>query len=463
MASLMHRPGDERAAGAVPVGALSELRAELRRSYPLLNPWRLTRIARKYRMRRFPPGLLVDGSTRLGGAAERALCRVLLSSVSNRPFDPHPLMHSGFYRAANPDLAGSRVPPWLHYQVFGRDEGRSPHPFINVESLQLKVPSVPLGSLVDEYLGDPNNWVVEPSPYVDVVPFMVQGPWDRVTNPLTQIAAKHAVQPWVRWDLMYIDSAAPEDRGEELTTALLLLAPGLRRRGAATVVERWIGGNPEFSSFFSEVRVVPGLLVGRDGVFRKLANAKDGWLPDGSGRVSERMAVLRRSPSVHRGRIHLILDGYVDRADLFDAIERLERPLVISPSSRLLYRYLLDTFGDAIQVLEPGRQYRVWATAHLFLDAPERPLSSGDDWDSDGGVAIVVTESESQVILPSTEVDALVGAGARLCVISGSGFRIWESSLVGVDVVYGTPETLSLLRGVIDLTAKVTRTLDPGS
>jgi len=47
--------------------------------------------------------------------------------------DPHPLFHSAFYLAANPDVARAGKNPLLHYCRFGAFEGRDPNPFFDTE------------------------------------------------------------------------------------------------------------------------------------------------------------------------------------------------------------------------------------------------------------------------------------------------------------------------------------------
>src|SRR5215472_17497547 len=63
----------------------------------------------------------------------RSLCFLasirLRSLVRNEPLskDLNLLLDCDYYRATNPDVAGSRWPARLHYFLFGGFEGRNPH------------------------------------------------------------------------------------------------------------------------------------------------------------------------------------------------------------------------------------------------------------------------------------------------------------------------------------------------
>lgn len=62
------------------------------------------------------------------GREDRVLAYVLgmTSSIADMP-----LLDRNIYRALHPDVAKSKIDPFIHYLEFGQGEGRSPHPLLN--------------------------------------------------------------------------------------------------------------------------------------------------------------------------------------------------------------------------------------------------------------------------------------------------------------------------------------------
>jgi hypothetical protein len=238
---------------------LAQLRDELRRSYPLVDRARLRRVLRKSRLSSWPEAFLV-GRAPTGGALA-----TLYRRLGGSPrVASHPLFSADFYRFANPDIAAGNVDPWLHYQVYGRLEGRSPHPFVDLNGLARQLDGEPIGSALDRYLSDRRAWVLSPGPYVDVESFVAEGPWDGRTHPLVQILRDYPTDPWVRLRLGTIDlGSAAGPAALALAAGLLALRnPGL---AATSGLSSWTRGRPAEVTAGEPLRVVPGFFVGAAG------------------------------------------------------------------------------------------------------------------------------------------------------------------------------------------------------
>ena len=138
---------------------------------------------------------------------------------------------SAYYLAVNPDVATAGASAWLHYQVYGRPEGRSPHPLFDTDFLAASMPGVRREDVIDEYVTCPARWVLDPGPYVDCLRFMLEGEWDGYTNPLQQIVSHYLGGPWIHHRLLLIDAASDSQARARLRGACALLtsnAPGSR-------------------------------------------------------------------------------------------------------------------------------------------------------------------------------------------------------------------------------------------
>lgn len=158
-----------------------------------------------------------------------ALKSLRLRAATRRPRDV--LFLAAYYRLAYPDVANIRGAR-RHFERFGRFEGRSPHPFIDVARLSVQMPGVRLAEVFDTYLDDRTRWALSPSPYLDVARFMDSGPWDGRTHPVVQILRDRASEPWVRSRLGTIDLATAADPIRIAAGVLALRHPGLIRLSA---------------------------------------------------------------------------------------------------------------------------------------------------------------------------------------------------------------------------------------
>jgi hypothetical protein len=235
---------------------LAMLRAELRRSYPLVDRGRLERARRAAGLAAWPEAFLVRSAP--SGGMLAALYRRVSGNSRRRS---HVLFSPRYYELANPDVAESGVDPWLHYQVFGHAEGRPPHPFIDPGRLAHQLAGERPGIAVDRYLTEPRLWALSPGAYVDVESFVAEGPWDGRTHPLVQLLSDYAVDPWVRIRLGTIDlgaAAAPDDM--RLAAGLLALRnPGL---AAIAGLSTWLRGDSARFVPGQPLRVVPGFFLG---------------------------------------------------------------------------------------------------------------------------------------------------------------------------------------------------------
>lgn len=248
------------------LACLRAIRAELAESYPRVRPLRVLSILRRSGLRRFPAGLLLDAppSSPSPSGAFAMLFRAGRPRLA-RGLARHPLFSSEFYRAVNPDIVASGADPWLHFQVFGRTEGRVPHPLIDLDFLSQAMPATIRAELLDRYLADPALWTSEPGPYVECARFMLDGPWDGTTNPLVQVVRDHLSGPWVHQRLMLIDSQVVADARAVVIGAGILLA----RRGARAAPGALVSWGPasagEDLAAPARYTVVPGFFVGAEG------------------------------------------------------------------------------------------------------------------------------------------------------------------------------------------------------
>lgn len=147
---------------------VSEIREMCRSSFPNAPIAEIVQALAESGARRFPPELMLPGelhnnrTTFLIDSVTEYIDRQMTDSCRLIMFSPD------FYKLANPDVAGIPVSPWLHYQVFGRMEGRSPHPLISIPRLAYHYPEVTVEMLVDTYLRDSANVSVQASNYVDM-------------------------------------------------------------------------------------------------------------------------------------------------------------------------------------------------------------------------------------------------------------------------------------------------------
>ena len=418
------------------LACLSALRVELGSSYPHIRTEQLLSIATAHGLDRFPAGFLVAGSIHGNGhdGARSALDGVRESS-NGTPVDVHPLFSQAFYALANPDVAGSGIVPWLHYQVHGRAEGRAPHPLINTEFLAAWMPGVPRKNVVDRYLTDSDYWLADPGPYVDCRKFMVDGPWDGVTNPLLQIVAGRLASPWVHARLQLVDTDSKSEQVARLTGAAYLLGTTGARSRLATI-ETW--GLPTAAAESTKpatFTVIPGSFLGAD---QSTLWSKPSLVlsPDSTVvRLPTEILSVRAGETVRAARL-VNLEGDFVHSRLSALASMLPPRSAIAPFSfaqeEALGGIVAHSGIAGLHILPFGRQMRV-AGAELQRERPD-PAHSFTPWrprpEDDGArFAFVLTDDELAVRLADVGVKRMIAAGALVCVVGASGLTPWLTAL----------------------------------
>jgi hypothetical protein len=429
----------------------------LREAYPAIPVAQLFSIARTHGAERFPAGFLVSGRLRdRSSAGPRALLRRVARGDDS--VELHPLFSATFYRLANDDLAGAGVAAWLHYQVNGRLEERSPHPLIDLKHLAAGMRDIAPSDLVDRYLADPAFWTAEPGPYVECDRFMLFGEWDRISNPLQQIVTGHLRSQWVHSRLMLVDVASQSDAVAHLAAAGFLLS---RNGGRNRLAELARLDHSAVATDGTIHTVIPGFLLATDGhLLQTVGN--DAVSPDLTAVHLRAHTLVARSGGHSSVRRLVWLQGHLDRHALRMLVEA-EPNAVIAPASsaqETSLRQLRRDLGNmALTVLAFGVQTTLTAPEVRVVAAA--PLAAPPLWswgESDyGSVAIVLAESSRRRATGDPQLRAALAAGADLCLISGARLNSWlpqlqardtvivEASLVEPVAAFVAPSVLRLL------------------
>lgn len=409
-------------------------------------------------MQRYPLGLMIPGSTATGGAGERTLLGLMLSALRRRPLAMHALFDPTYYRIANPDLAATRVPEWLHYQVFGRIEGRSPHPLLSVSTLADQMPGVPVVDVIDEYLRDSQWWSCAPSPYVDTAQFVARGPWDGRTHPFLQIVEQHMNQPWVRTDLLQIDSSSTgsTDNRAGVAAAVVLMGIGTRRYGVSTPTMRWPLGRVPSSTEPGLYRMLPGSFLAHEGTVEAFLGAPRGRSLDGTAFLLATEAVMRKPAETITVERLFMLQPQISRDRLISALRSSSGRVAIGVSSRsqesALGLILQEPGMPSGIVLPWGRQTAVSCQAFVALQSASttdlRIYESSDDGNPPSTTALVLMATDRDRLQTDSRMRELLELGARLCLVVDDDLRPWCHVLASsrrVIVDRALAETVSLL------------------
>lgn len=369
----------------------------------------------------------------------------------------HPLFDMGAYQVLYPDVAGSRVSPWLHFQVFGRAEGRSPHPYIDVEYLSASMPGVIRGDVVDSYVMLPEFWTLNPSPYIDVQAFMLSGRWDGRTHPLTQIVAQGMSAQWVQHRLMLIDNAGEFGGGSRAIAAATLLA---RQGSPSRVLELqvWAVSDLRVDTDLSahDYTVVPGYFLGHSGNVMNLAS--DAILSPDESMISLGTEVVSVKSGLHITTSQLIvLAGSLNLRMISDFLTSANPDSVVSPSSRL-QQCAVEEFirkrSLTVRVLPYGKQVQVSATTVMMIPTGQRHeqprIWTGVSDNDSLSTGFVVDVSRVTPVLDDPEVKRAVSNGAVMCVIRDDDLSPWASILGSRDVVACEPSLLEVLTAYFD-------------
>lgn len=274
--------------------AIREVRAHLRTTYPRVDHVAVHRILAAHGISRYPDALMLRQPEGLDAPKRSAPWRRRPEQPATRlrKGRPLPYFSEAYYRLANPDLRDLDVSMVLHWQTYGRVEGRSPHPFLDVGWLSTQIPEALPGEAVDLYLTDRTLWLASPSPYVETEAFMLSGRWNPVSHPLLQIIRDHPVEPWVRGRLGVIDLAGADDELQMAAAVLAARKPGLTQLSSFAVLEPAAEREPA-SLGAATYRVIPGFLLAA-GEHLIAAPGSDVLSGDGTAvRLSERMVAVQ--------------------------------------------------------------------------------------------------------------------------------------------------------------------------
>ena len=394
---------------------LTELRTQLAQDFPVFDVAEVRRILRGHGLTAPPAGFLLDEvpSNR--------------TAHSVRHSGDHPLFSPGFYLAAYADVAAAEAPAWLHYQVFGRVEGRTPHPFIDVAWIRGSLPDAMPGTEVDRYLADRAAWFTEPGPYTEAARFALSGMWSGEEAPVAEIVRSHANGPWVHRRLMLIDLA-----GEAATARLAAFSSVL---GAAPVGVRtpmlaaW--SDPAPAAPGGPYVAVPGFFLGAH-ERRIWSTAEVAVSPDGTAvSTLNEVVTVAAGPQVVGGSLQFFT-APASRAELSSAVYDAAPHTVLAPATRageVSLRQLRRELGRSdIQVLAYGRQATVDAdSVELRYPAPlATPPAAPSDLVTDALRTAIVLPLESRLrVNTDSRIRAALAAGAALCLVDGHGLNSW--------------------------------------
>lgn len=400
--------------------ALVELRTRLADDFPEFDITAARRILRRHGLSAPPAGMLLDRLPANGDGKDL------------RHTGDHPLFSPGYYVVANPDIAATGVPAWLHYQVFGRLEGRAPHPFVQIARLRDAMPDALPGDELDSYLADRSAWFIEPGPYTDAVRFALSGMWTRAESPLAEIVRSHPSEPWVHQRLMLTDLAGD--------LAMARLAAFASVLGAAPVGVRWptvtAWSGPGLHRDETTDRpgpyvVVPGFFVGASGV-RLWLNPQLAVSPDRTAVATRNEVVTVTAGPRVVGSALVVVTSHAGRADLAAAVHDAAPRTVFAPASRageLSLRQVSHEQDRAdLQVLSFGSQATVVADrVDLSWPAapPVAPVAPADLVEDAAQTVIVLGLEQRARSQTDSRIGRALAAGAALCVIDGHGLDGW--------------------------------------
>ena len=410
---------------------VQKVRQELADGFPRVDAGLIARIVRRAGRTRLPEALLVEGSID-DASPEGALARIQAASdpVRGRERDPHVLFSNQFYDFAHPAVRAAGIAPWLHFQVFGVTEGRSPSFLLDIDYLLQAIPDVPRSSVVDSYLTDPALWFASPSPYVNTERFVLSGEWDHRQHPLKQIITTNT--HWLQSRLMLVDSAWGSDAQARLNGAgylLSALGPVSEVSGLHAWTTSGVSLKPRESAFVGTV--VPGFMVADD-EGEAFALSDHGQSHDHTVvRLPHEHLALRSGKVLTMDRL-VVLGGDLDSAQLADVLERAPGGTALAPFSRdqeIVLRAAAPSV--AVVVLPWGVQARVRAGS-LAVVAGE--VDAGEPWDDawDGDprdVAIVV--SRQQLDAWRAQLEKWITCGASLCLVDrdATDVAVWATTL----------------------------------
>jgi hypothetical protein len=432
---------------------LRRLRQELTDSYPKVRVDALFEVLAECELTDFPEGFLL--TARAGDTTESG-ARALLSQAADgtiaRRLLWHPLFSSQFYDGANPDVAAAGVSPWLHYQVHGRAEGRSPHPLIDADYLAMSIPGIPRSEVIDEYLTSPKLWVFDPSPYVDCQKFILYGNWDGISNPLIQIASSQLDSRWVSRRLMIVDAASESAATARMLASGLLLTVNEPRSRLANV-QYWRQKDDAQTTNLAgeemvpetEYTVVPGFFIGA--IDREIYSSPFVTMsPDSSViRLPTEFASIAAGPLLRTTAL-ICITSQLTHAELSGVLTEATGPSIIAAHTAAQTQALKILLSGLplqdIGVLDFGVQARVVCGTLTFVDDSAGTLQRDWDWNSEvdpHAVTVVLPRSSVSRAIEEPDLRQLLEAGSALCLLGPEGLAQWLPVLANRTVVLVDP------------------------
>ncbi|MFT4285221.1 MAG: hypothetical protein QM598_10360 [Protaetiibacter sp.] len=423
---------------------LTALRAELVREYPDASVRRLRRVARRAGLRAFPDALMIDGRARPGilRTARLIARRILRRPITSRR---HPLFSEPFYRAVNPDLEGVRTSLWLHYQVHGRLEGRSPHPLVDLDHLAAQMPGVRRAELLDRYLTFPDYWMLDPGPYVDVEGFVLGGAWDGRTHPFVQLLRTQAGEPWIRTRLQVVDLGSSGRSGLTLAAGVLRSRnQALFDRSRMRVIER--AGEPSGASGGTAI-VIPGYLLAVDGV-EVAAGSASLLSPDATAIRLDDM-VVTIDPGRRRQTSELIyLTGSPARDELSEIVRSAPDDALFAPADAAQEESLRELVGA--RALAAGKQVTVQARRVRTAAGPTAAVPRGWPRSELSASVVVLPERVGPKLFADPRFTATLTSGVACALVGASGIAPWRELIRSRTNVYVHPELVTVVLPHVD-------------
>lgn len=270
----------------------------------------------------------------------RTLIELAKARLTARNSYTNLIFNAPFYRAAYHDVADSGALAWQHFLAFGKAEGRSPHPLIDVVWLAVQL-DVDQAEAIDRYFCDP-TLKTNPSPYLDVRGFAEREQRNRA-HPFFSIQQNHATYRWLSGRLQLIDAlSASDDERERIAGVMSPL--------------------PEFADNFTQRELLP---LGAEGATRcevapgvaYFSSTQAAELGDWATTTDHRVFRHGRQAYVVGGGIAEPFDQLVVMPDGLITAQRLRHELAGAGQLALVAR----TYGqfEALSLLDLGVGVRV--------------------------------------------------------------------------------------------------------
>ncbi len=431
------------------------VRSYLARSYPHADPKRILGIIAMHGVDRIPLELLIGGQQDdpSSAGAEESLGRAL-TSRRGRYGDPHPLFSSAFYEWNNPDVAASGVAPWLHYQVFGHREARSPHPLFDPAYMSQWLGEASSRTVVDEYLRTPEYWSIVTSPYLDSQRFLLEAESNVEIPPPLRILSEAHPEAWLSFKLMLIDAASPDATIARFTGAVFLVSrhPDLPWRRLATW--SYSTGPSAGEADGGRFTVVPGyLLASEETVISQIGG--EAASPDLTiVRLETEYLGLSGLSWEHVDRLVFVRSD-LGRSRAEQLIGHETRTVAVAPRSAAQGRALsslVSRLGLAnVLVLPYGLQINIESEKLVVVDDEPSAIESWS-WSTPAEAAtvtFVIPSSEAVDASTVAEIDAWLSRGASLLTVDEADLGLWPHLLDRSHVVVH-PSLIEQTRMLVD-------------